>query len=198
MQRAGDQGDRRVANLDAPHLTPADAKREDDLLQRVLAKDPATVSQSEQALVDMGSAAYAASLRQQLRKGRGSQKRRMAEVGQLAAIERQNHLLMPILTNLLGADDPQTRAADAFQTCRTRTRRSAAGRQRGSHHARLVIRREQGCQRREIGHAMWKFLPLTAIVKEMQDKLIQLARFDPDEAVREVAGYSLRRVQQGY
>ena len=187
-----------LANLDAPRVTPADVKREDDLLQRVLAADPATVSQSEQALVDMGSAAYAALLRARLRQGCRSQESATADVGQLATIEQQNHRVMPILRDLLGADYPATQVAVVFKIAQ----RALAGQRVADEDVRaiLALSSDESTEvRREVGHAMWKFLPRDgAIEKEMLKKLTILARFDSDKTVREVAGYSLHKVSRGW
>lgn len=187
-----------LANLAAPAPTPADAQREDELLQRVLDADAATVSQSEQALVDMGSAAYAALLRKRLRTGRGSQTRRMTELGQLAAIAQQNHRTLPILRDLLGADDPAVRAAVVFRFAQ----RALAGQQASDDDIRALLALatdDSSHVRREVGHAMWKFLPRDGAVRdEMLEALTALTRFDEDETVRKVAGYSLQRVQRGW
>jgi hypothetical protein len=187
-----------LANLNAPRQTLADAEREDDLLGRVRANDGATVSQSEQALVNMGSAAYAALLRERLRKGRKTPRQRMQEVEQLAAIAQRNYGVMPILRNLLGAEDPATRAAVVFKIAE---HASMFERITDDDVRAILALSSDGSTdvRREVGHAMWKFLPREEAVKnEMVNKLITLARLDPDEGVRKVAGYSLSRVGRGY
>jgi hypothetical protein len=184
-----------LANLGAPGSTAADPLREDQLLRRVLANDPATLARSEQALVDMGSAAYAALLRARLREGQASQEQRTAQVKQLAEVEQQNHRVMPILRDLLGAADPSTRAAVVFEFAQ-RALRS----QRVTDEDVLAITAlyadVSADVRREVGHAMWKFLPRGDALREvMRDRLMMLIR-DSDRAVRDTSSYSLRRLSR--
>jgi hypothetical protein len=184
-----------LANLGAPGSTAADPLREDQLLRRVLANDPATLARSEQALVDMGSAAYAALLRARLREGQASQEQRTAQVKQLAEVEQQNHRVMPILRDLLGAADPSTRAAVVFEFAQ-RALRS----QRVTDEDVLAIialyTDVSADVRREVGHAMWKFLPRGDALREvMRDRLMMLIR-ESDRAVRDTSSYSLRRLSR--
>lgn len=184
-----------LANLDASGVTASDPTREDHLLRRVLANDPATLSQSEQALVDMGSAAYAALLRARLREGQASQEQRTAQVVQLAAIEQRNHRVMPILRDLLEAGDPSTRAAVVFEFAQRALRSQRVTDE--DVHAILALSSDASADvRREVGHAMWKFLPRSDAVKDaMREKLVLLIG-DMDNGVRQTSSYSLGRLNR--
>jgi len=184
-----------LACLGAPASTAADPAREDQLLRRVLANDPATLAQSVQALVDMGSAAYAALLRARLREGRASQEQRTAQVEQLAEVEQRNHRVMPILRDLLGAADPSTRAAVVFEFAQ-RALRS----QRVTDEDVLAILAKStdasADVRREVGHAIWKFLPRGDAVRDAMRETLKVLIADPDRAVRDTSSYSLSKLKR--
>jgi hypothetical protein len=184
-----------LAKLGAPPVTAPDFEREDQLLRLVRSDDLATRSRAGQALVDMGSAAYAALLRAHLREGRDSQDRRSADIRELAQIEEQNHRVMPILRDLLKADDPATKAAVVFEFAQRALRSKPVS----DEDIRVILAlssSESADVRREVGHAMWKFLPRSEDLKQvMRERLIELGR-DADNAVRQTSAYSLRRVNR--
>lgn len=146
-----------LANLDTPPMTTSDAGREDQLLRLVHSDDLATRSRARRALVHTGSAAFAALLRARLRKGHDTQERRSADVRELAQIEERNYRVMPILRDLLKVI-PRPRR----RWCSSRAARAAleAGLRRGrsGHPGTFEQLTVCGHVRREVGHAMWKFL----------------------------------------
>ena len=184
-----------LANLDTPPMTTSDAGREDQLLRLVHSDDLATRSRARRALVDTGSAAFAALLRARLRKGHDTQERRSADVRELAQIEERNYRVMPILRDLLKADDPATKAAVVFEFAQRALRSKPVS----DEDVRVILalsNSDRADVRREVGHAMWKFLPRSEDVKQaMRERLIELVR-DADDAVRQTSSYSLRRVNQ--
>lgn len=184
-----------LANLGAPTTTAVDPVREDELLRRVLAKEAATLAQSEAALVDMGSTAYAALLRARLREGQATQEQRTVQVKQLVGIEQRNHRVTPILRDLLGAADPSTRAAVVFEFAQRALRNQRVADEDVL--AILALHTDASADvRREVGHAMWKFLPRgDALMKSMRDGLMALIG-DPDSAVRATSSYSLSRLNR--
>jgi hypothetical protein len=184
-----------LANLGAPPVTAPDFEREDQLLRLVRSDDAGTRSRAGRALVDMGSAAYAALLRARLREGRETQEGRSADVRELAQIEEQNHRVMPILCDLLKADDPATQAAVVFEFAQRALRSKPVS----DDDVRVILALSSSNStdvKREVGHAMWKFLPRNDDVKQaMRERLIELVR-DADNAVRQTSSYSLRRLDR--
>ena len=100
---------------------------------------------------------------------------------------------MPILRDLLKADDPATQAAVVFEFAQRGLRSKPVS--DDDVRAMLALSSSKSADvRREVGHAMWKFLPRSEDVKQaMRERLIELAR-DEDKAVRDTSTYSLARL----
>lgn len=184
-----------LANLDATPSTPYDPKDEDKLFEILESTDSTARARARRRLVDMGSAAYAAHLRRQLRRGHETSEQRTVDVRELAEIESRNHRVIPILRDLLNADDPSTLAAVVFEFAQ----RGLQGKPVNDDDIRAILKlgaHGSGDVRREVGHSMWKFLPRSQqLLDEMKDVLAKLVG-DPNTDVQQTAMYSLRKVRE--
>jgi hypothetical protein len=184
-----------LANLDVTPSTPYDPKSEDKLFELLESTDSAARARARRRLVDMGSPAYAAHLRRQLRRGHETSDQRTADVRELAEIESRNHRVMSILRDLLNAEDPSTLAAVVFEFAQ----RGLQSKPVNDDDIRAILKlgaHESGDVRREVGHSMWKFLPRSQqLLNEMREVLAELVR-DPKTDVQQTAMYSLRKVRE--
>jgi hypothetical protein len=184
-----------LANLDAASSTPYDPKSEDKLFELLERTDSATNARARRRLVDMGSPAYAAHLRRQLRRGHETAEQSTIDVRELAEIESRNHRVMPILRDLLHAEDPATLAAVVFEFAQRGLQKKPVN----DDDIRAILKlgiHESKDVRREVGHSLWKFLPRSQqLLEEMMDVLGELVR-DPDPDVQQTSMYSLRKVRE--
>lgn len=184
-----------LANLGATPSTLYDPEREDRLLDLLQSTDSATRTRARRGLVDMGSAAYAAQLRRQLRSGRRTSDERSADVRELAEIESRNHRVMPILRDLFNSDDPSTLAAVVFEFAQRALQRKSVG----DDDVLAILKlggHESADVRREVAHSMWKFLPRPRqVLEKMRVSLDKLAG-DPNRDVSATAMFSLSKVHR--
>jgi hypothetical protein len=184
-----------LATLGAMPSTPLDPKSEDKMFELLESSDLAARARARRRLVDMGSAAYAAHLRRKLRRGRETPEQRTDDVRELAEIESRNHTVMPILRDLLDAEDSSTLAAVLYEFAQ----RGLQGKPVDDDDIRAILKHathESDDVRREVAHSMWKFLPRkTSLLEEMSEVLNKLGR-DSNIHVQQTAWYSLRQVRK--
>jgi HEAT repeat protein len=185
-----------LVNLGSTATTLCDPQSEEQTFKLLQSGDAATRVRARRRLVDMGSAAYAFLLRQDLRNGHGTPEQRTNDVRDLADIENRNQRVMPILRDLLRAEDPTTMAAVVFEFAQ----RGLQGKRVTDEDVRAIIKlftHEDRVVRREAAHSMWKFLPRSEpMLLEMRVALAELGSSDPNEDVQRCAGYSARRIDR--
>jgi hypothetical protein len=182
-----------LANLNAAPSTPYDHAREDQMFDLLGGTDKATKARARRQLVDMGSAAYAAELRRRLRRGRAEPEERTEDVRELAEIENKNHQVTPILRDLLEAEDPATLAAVVWEFAQRGLQKKPVS----DDDIRAILKlgtHPSDDVRREVGHAMWKFLPRPQELRdEMIEVLLPLGR-EENLSIQRTANYSIRQI----
>jgi hypothetical protein len=183
-----------LANLNAAPSTPYDQNREDEMFCLLRNNDTTIIARARRQLVDMGSAAYAAELRQRLRRGHAKSEERTEDVRELAEIENKNNRVMPILRDLLEAQDPATLAAVVWEFAQRGLQQKPVS----DDDIRAILKlgtHPSDDVRREVGHAMWKFLPRPQeLMDEMTRVLLPLGR-EQNLSIQQTANYSLRRIR---
>ena len=183
-----------IANLVAPPQRAWDPAREEDLFARVDSADVVERSGAAEALVDMGSALYAAHLRQRLKDRRLSGERREKALSDLLEIENRNGHLLPMLLHLLAHGQPQVRARAVAKI----GNRTGDGQPLDAEIVRAVLARrhdEDARVRFELAHALPKMSWPGGLRDELGKCLIRLTR-DPDANVKRTAAQSHNRLHQ--
>jgi hypothetical protein len=182
-----------LANLNAAPSTPYDQTREDKMFDLLGGTDTTTIARARRQLVDMGSAAYA-ELRRRLRRGQAKPEERNEDVRELAEIENKNNQVMPILRDLLEAEDPATLAAVVWEFAQRGLQKKPVS----DDDIRAILKlgmHPSDDVRREVGHAMWKFLPRPQELRdEMMRVLLPLGR-EKNISIQQTANYSIRQIQ---
>ena len=183
-----------LANLGTT-ATTYDPLREDKLLELSRSEDDATRIRAQRGLVDMGSGAYAAELRQRLRRGHATPAQRTVDVRELAEIEARNHRVIRILGDLLTAGDPATLEAVVFEFAQRAWQKKPVS----DDDVRAILKlakHESPGVRREVGHSMWKFLPRSREVRDEMWLVLNELIGDPDSDVRQVSMFSMSKVNR--